>query len=101
MTAPGRNTPNYGQDQAGKLLSFVNIPSRSVIMLALKRDIVYRKQAVWQEYLNRSGVMELWPFCQSLHHAQIVILEIPQCIPMVTIIAFLDLGQDILFLERR
>ena len=40
------------------------------------------------------------PFEQSLRHTHIVILEIPQCIPVVTIFAFLDLVQKISFLDR-
>ena len=36
-------------------------------------------------------------FPQSLRQAQILILEILQCIPMVIIFAFLDLGKNISF----
>jgi len=38
-------------------------------------------------------------FAQSLRHAQIVFLEILQCISVVTIFAFLDLEQNISFLN--
>jgi hypothetical protein len=36
-------------------------------------------------------------FPQSLRQAQIIILEILQCIPVVIIFAFLDLGKNISF----
>jgi hypothetical protein len=36
-------------------------------------------------------------FPQSLHQAQIIILEILQCIPVVIIFVFLDLGKNISF----
>jgi len=36
-------------------------------------------------------------FPQSLRQAQIIILEILQCIPVVMIFAFLDLGKNISF----
>ena len=36
-------------------------------------------------------------FSQSLRQAQIIILEIFQCIPVVIIFAFLDLGKNISF----
>ena len=38
-------------------------------------------------------------FPQSLRQAQIIILEILQCIPVVIIFAFLDLGKNISFSE--
>ena len=36
-------------------------------------------------------------FFQSLRQAQVIILEILQCIPVVIIFAFLDLGKNISF----
>ena len=36
-------------------------------------------------------------FPQSLRQSQIIILEILQCIPVVIIFAFLDLGKNISF----
>jgi len=39
-------------------------------------------------------------FPQSLRQAQIIILEILQCIPVVIIFAFLDLGKNISFSDN-
>ena len=39
-------------------------------------------------------------FSQSLRQAQIIILEILKCIPVVMVFAFLDLEQTILFSDK-
>ena len=47
-------------------------------------------------YLSRR-LSENGYFSQSLRQTQIIILEILQCIPVVVIFAFLDLGKNISF----
>jgi hypothetical protein len=59
-----------------------------------------------RKYTHRRLALEYLPsingyFVQSLRHTQILILEIFQYIPVVKIIAFLDLEQNFSFLERR
>ncbi|MBW2303116.1 MAG: DUF2080 family transposase-associated protein [Deltaproteobacteria bacterium] len=48
---------------------------------------------------GNSGRIYLPPDPQSLRQAQILILEILQCIPAVKIFAFLDLEQNCLFMD--
>jgi len=56
-------------------------------------------KAYWIEVKGKSHrrLSENGYFPQSLRQAQIIILEILQCIPVVIIFAFLDLGKNISF----